>query len=242
MKNRMNRCIGLNTRSARGLEFSHAMILSKVFQRLLNSLSKTGTDEIRIDLGGYLFTLVCSAAEVRTDPHIGNVSHSERAFGSSIRAFQDNLFLETWMNWDLTKSAPLGGSLSFKMVRGSLLIGVLFRLLGSDVDLFLIFGRLPEVSNPFSKPFTDLRKFSSAKNHQDDDQDNNQLRHSYSTKHLFLLFVHFALCSMRQATYVGGSAWESNPPRTFLPATGFEVQETHQDLSTSRFQTKGFSL
>ncbi len=30
----------------------------------------------------------------------------------------------------------------------------------------------------------------------------------------------------------GGSMWESNPPRTVMPpATGFEVQETHQDLA-----------
>ena len=34
----------------------------------------------------------------------------------------------------------------------------------------------------------------------------------------------------------GGSAWESNPPRTFLPVTGFEVQEAHQNLSTSNLQ------
>ena len=27
-----------------------------------------------------------------------------------------------------------------------------------------------------------------------------------------------------------------------LPATGFEVQEAHQDLSTSRFQANRFSL
>jgi hypothetical protein len=33
---------------------------------------------------------------------------------------------------------------------------------------------------------------------------------------------------------IGGSAWESNPPETLLtPLTGFEVQEAHQDLTTS---------
>jgi len=38
----------------------------------------------------------------------------------------------------------------------------------------------------------------------------------------------------------GGGAWESNPPGTlFTPPTGFEVQETHQDLSTS---TQWFQL
>ena len=32
----------------------------------------------------------------------------------------------------------------------------------------------------------------------------------------------------------GGGAWESNPPGTlFTPPTGFEVQEAHQNLSTS---------
>ena len=34
--------------------------------------------------------------------------------------------------------------------------------------------------------------------------------------------------------FFGGSAWESNPPETLLaPLTGFEVQEAHQDLTTS---------
>ena len=33
---------------------------------------------------------------------------------------------------------------------------------------------------------------------------------------------------------IGGSARESNPPETLLtPLTGFEVQEAHQDLTTS---------
>jgi len=30
----------------------------------------------------------------------------------------------------------------------------------------------------------------------------------------------------------GGSAWESNPPKTLLmPPNGFEVREAHRDLS-----------
>jgi len=27
----------------------------------------------------------------------------------------------------------------------------------------------------------------------------------------------------------GGSAWESNPPETFVPPDGFEVREAHRD-------------
>ncbi len=34
-------------------------------------------------------------------------------------------------------------------------------------------------------------------------------------------------------TNVGGSGWESNPPRPATrPATGFEDQEAHRDLTT----------
>jgi len=33
----------------------------------------------------------------------------------------------------------------------------------------------------------------------------------------------------------GGSAWESNPPKTLLtPPNGFEVREAHRDLSAPR--------
>jgi hypothetical protein len=90
-------------------------------------------------------------------------------------------------------------------VQGSLFLWNLFRFLWSHLDLVLIFSRLFEVSDSFSNSFTDLGELSSAKNDQDDDQDDNQLRHSYS-EHFFLL--------LRKYVELGGSAWESNPPRT----------------------------
>jgi len=43
---------------------------------------------------------------------------------------------------------------------------------------------------------------------------------------------------------IGGSAWESNPPRTLVaPHTGFEVRGTHQDPSASiRVHSTGVSI
>jgi len=67
------------------------------------------------------------------------------------------------------------------MVQRSLFLGNLLRLLGGDVYLFFVFGRLSEVSNAFAKPFTDLRQFPSTKNDQHDDQDNDQLWQPYSS-------------------------------------------------------------
>src|SRR5512143_1487649 len=41
------------------------------------------------------------------------------------------------------------------------------------------------------------------------------------------------LSSMVYGQELGGSGWESNPPRPATrPATGFEDQETHRDLTT----------
>jgi hypothetical protein len=74
---------------------------------------------------------------------------------------------------------------------GLLLFRYLFGLLWTDVD-FLFLGRLLEVPDPFSQPFTNLREFSSPENDQNDDQDDDQLRHSDS-KHLFLLFTHLVI-------------------------------------------------
>ena len=135
------------------------------------------------------------------------------------------------------------------MVRGSLFLRNLFSLFRSDINLFLVFGRLPEVSDPFSKPFADLREFSCTENDQDDDQDDEQLRHSYP-KHPFLLlnrrgqraerleFLRYALCALKLAEVHGNRTHRGH----LLPATGFEVQEAHQDLTTSIFQINRFSF
>jgi hypothetical protein len=110
---------------------------------------------VAIDLDDFrdrFFALMGFVADVRTNPNVGNVSHSER----SKEAFDASLFFRN-----------------------------LFGFLWSDVDLFLFLGRrFPEVSDPFSKPFTDLGEFSGTENNEDNDQDDNQLRHSYS-KHFF---------------------------------------------------------
>ncbi len=37
---------------------------------------------------------------------------------------------------------------------------------------------------------------------------------------------------MKKLSKIGGSAWESNPPKTLLmPPDGFEVREAHRDSS-----------
>ena len=45
------------------------------------------------------------------------------------------------------------------------------------------------------------------------------------------------LTKINQSVYLkvnqntGGSAWESNPPKAFIPPNGFEVREAHRDSS-----------
>jgi hypothetical protein len=51
---------------------------------------------------------------------------------------------------------------------------------------------------------------------------------------LNLVKNNYILGRLRAIIINGGGAWESNPPGTlFTPHTGFEVQEAHQNLSTS---------
>lgn len=64
----------------------------------------------------------------------------------------------------------------------------LFRFFGSHVDfiLILVLGRFLKIPDPLSKTFPNLREFSGSENHEDDDQDDQQLRHSNS-EHTHLL-------------------------------------------------------
>jgi len=55
----------------------------------------------------------------------------------------------------------------------SLFFSNFIRFLGSDVNLFFIFGRLFEVPDPFSDSLSNLGELSRAKDDQDDDQDND---------------------------------------------------------------------
>ena len=119
------------------------------------------------------------------------------------------------------------------MVQDLLFFGNLFGFFRCDVYFFFVFGRLLEIFNSFAKPFADLRQLPGTEDDQNNDQNDNQLRHSDS-KHFFLLLaIASSCCEKGNPMHIGGSAWESNPPRTSLPVTGFEVQEAHQNLPTS---------
>jgi hypothetical protein len=113
----------------------------------------------------------------------------------------------------------------------------LFWLLGSDVDLFVL-GRLFEISDPFSESLTDLREFPSTKNIKM--MTKMTINSGIPIPNIFFLLfnvikqAHLPPQTGRNPLQFGGSAWESNPPRTSLPVTGFEVQEAHQNLSTSK--------
>ena len=58
---------------------------------------------------------------------------------------------------------------------------------------------------------------------------NLHFNHSYASRSNFISTLNF-LSALWFNRKTGGSAWESNPPRTLLePATGFEVQEGHRN-------------
>jgi len=146
-----------------GLDFNHPIdkpILGKIAHRLClikgGFCQECGTVDSQ-DLSNPLFTSVSLVTDVRANPDVGDVSHSERR--------------EEVLN------ASLLGSRLFRLL--------LLNLLGCTIDLFLVFGRrLFEVADPFAKPLPDLGEFASAEDDQDDDQDDQQLRHS-NPEHCF---------------------------------------------------------
>ena len=109
------------------------------------------------DLSDPLLTSMSFITDVRADPDVGNVSHSERR--------------------EEVSNVSLLGSRLFRLS--------ILNLLGCTIDLFWVFGRrFFEVADPFAKPLPDLGEFASAEDDQDDDQDDQQLRHS-NPEHCF---------------------------------------------------------